>query len=242
MRSNVRRGSRRSFAGVAVVSGAVAGALVVAAVVGLNLWKHAVRDEDHRPDPAGDARAAPRPGRVPGRVGQFRGAHRHRGGREVPAVGHRRRADVLRGCRFGRRGHRLRPAHSRSHPGGAGPDLGRRSSCPGRACWRPWSTRSRATWRRASAGCVNRVAGVFNDSPTSEQPLYLAAQSKMQAAAEETELRERAERNTARHAGLAREVAGLPRRDGPLRGPARVGGRRRRLSLAAAAAADDVLA
>ena len=45
-------------------------------------------------------------------------------------------------------------------------------------------------------GVLNRVAGVFNDSPTSEQPLYLAAQAKMQAAATETELRERAERNT----------------------------------------------
>jgi len=47
-----------------------------------------------------------------------------------------------------------------------------------------------------SRGVVNRIAGIFNDSPTSEQPLYLAAQAKMQAAAEETELRVRAERAT----------------------------------------------
>ena len=48
-----------------------------------------------------------------------------------------------------------------------------------------------------SRGVVNRIAGVFTASPTSEQPLYLAAQAKMQAAAEETELRARAERSTA---------------------------------------------
>jgi len=45
-------------------------------------------------------------------------------------------------------------------------------------------------------GLLERVSGAFSDSPTSEQPLYLAAAAKMQAAAGETELQTRAEANT----------------------------------------------
>jgi hypothetical protein len=47
-------------------------------------------------------------------------------------------------------------------------------------------------------GLVNRVAGVFSDSPTSERDLYLAAQRRIATAAKSSELRERAERNTTR--------------------------------------------
>lgn len=46
-------------------------------------------------------------------------------------------------------------------------------------------------------GLANRLAGVFSDRPTNDEPLFVAAGSKMQAAAESTELRQRAERNTA---------------------------------------------
>lgn len=45
-------------------------------------------------------------------------------------------------------------------------------------------------------GILNRVSGVFADNPTSEQPLYVLAAEKMQAAAQETELKARAEANT----------------------------------------------
>ncbi len=45
-------------------------------------------------------------------------------------------------------------------------------------------------------GLLERVSGAFSDSPTSEQPLYLAAAAKMQAAATDTELQTRAEANT----------------------------------------------
>ena len=68
-------------------------------------------------------------------------------------------------------------------------------------------------------GVVNRIAGVFNDSPTSEQPLYLAAQAKMQAAAVETELLGRAEQNTAAMLSSLVRSLGYPsvtvRFDGP---------------------------
>jgi hypothetical protein len=47
-------------------------------------------------------------------------------------------------------------------------------------------------------GLLDRVGSVFSDSPTSERPLYLAAQAKMQQAAAESDLRTRAEQNTTR--------------------------------------------
>jgi hypothetical protein len=47
-----------------------------------------------------------------------------------------------------------------------------------------------------SRGLLDRIGSVFSDSPTSERPLYLAAQAKMQAAAAESDLRKRAEENT----------------------------------------------
>lgn len=45
-------------------------------------------------------------------------------------------------------------------------------------------------------GLLDRIGSVFSDSPTSEQPLYVAAQAKMQQAAAESDLRKRAEDNT----------------------------------------------
>jgi hypothetical protein len=47
-------------------------------------------------------------------------------------------------------------------------------------------------------GLLDRVGSVFSDSPTSERNLTLAAQQKMQAAASESDLRNRAEQNTRR--------------------------------------------
>jgi uncharacterized protein DUF4230 len=45
-------------------------------------------------------------------------------------------------------------------------------------------------------GLLDRIGSVFSDSPTSEQPLYVAAQAKMQQAADQSDLRKRAEDNT----------------------------------------------
>jgi hypothetical protein len=45
-------------------------------------------------------------------------------------------------------------------------------------------------------GLLDRIGSVFSDSPTSEQPLYVAAQAKMQLAADQSDLRKRAEDNT----------------------------------------------
>ena len=45
-------------------------------------------------------------------------------------------------------------------------------------------------------GLLDRVAGVFNDNPTSERELYLTAEAKLETAAEDSGLRELAERNT----------------------------------------------
>jgi len=47
-----------------------------------------------------------------------------------------------------------------------------------------------------SRGLLDRVGSVFSDSPTSERPLYLAAQAKMEKAAAESDLRARAEQST----------------------------------------------
>lgn len=47
-----------------------------------------------------------------------------------------------------------------------------------------------------SRGLLDRVGSVFSDSPTSDRPLYLAAQAKMEKAAAESDLRARAESNT----------------------------------------------
>ena len=43
-------------------------------------------------------------------------------------------------------------------------------------------------------GLLDRLAGVFSDNPTSEKELYLLAEEKMAAAAEESELRDKARR------------------------------------------------
>ena len=45
-------------------------------------------------------------------------------------------------------------------------------------------------------GLLNRVGSVFNDSPTSEKGAQVAGRNKLRAAAEQSELRERAEKNT----------------------------------------------
>ena len=46
-------------------------------------------------------------------------------------------------------------------------------------------------------GLVNRIEGVFSDNPTSERSLYLKTQRRLAAAAKGSELRARAEKNTA---------------------------------------------
>jgi hypothetical protein len=45
-------------------------------------------------------------------------------------------------------------------------------------------------------GILDRIGGVFTDNPTGEQDLYLLAEEKLRAAADESALRSRAERNT----------------------------------------------
>jgi len=55
-------------------------------------------------------------------------------------------------------------------------------------------TQSRVATR--SRGLLDRLGSVFSDSPTSERPLYLAAQAKMRAAAADSDLRNRAQQNT----------------------------------------------
>lgn len=47
-------------------------------------------------------------------------------------------------------------------------------------------------------GLLDRLGGLFTDNPTGEQDLYLLAEEKLLAAAGESALLERAERNTAR--------------------------------------------
>lgn len=47
-------------------------------------------------------------------------------------------------------------------------------------------------------GVLDRIGSVFSDSPTSERPLLLAAGEKMRLAADESDLRARAEENTRR--------------------------------------------
>ena len=46
-------------------------------------------------------------------------------------------------------------------------------------------------------GLVNRIEGAFSDNPTSERSLYLTTQKRLAAAAKGSELRARAEKNTA---------------------------------------------
>ena len=45
-------------------------------------------------------------------------------------------------------------------------------------------------------GILNRIGGVFSDSPTSERELYITAQHKIANAAKESKLVARAEKNT----------------------------------------------
>jgi hypothetical protein len=45
-------------------------------------------------------------------------------------------------------------------------------------------------------GLINRVVGIFNDNPTSEDSLYQAAQRKMADAAGQTDLIQRAQEHT----------------------------------------------
>lgn len=45
-------------------------------------------------------------------------------------------------------------------------------------------------------GLLDRIGSVFSDTPTSERPYLLAAEGKMRAAANESDLRARAEQNT----------------------------------------------
>jgi hypothetical protein len=45
-------------------------------------------------------------------------------------------------------------------------------------------------------GILDRIGGVFSDNPTGEQELYQLAEEKLRAAADESALRSRAERNT----------------------------------------------
>ena len=45
-------------------------------------------------------------------------------------------------------------------------------------------------------GVLDRIGGIFSDNPTGEQELYQLAEDKLRAAADQSALRERAERNT----------------------------------------------
>lgn len=45
-------------------------------------------------------------------------------------------------------------------------------------------------------GVLDRIGGVFSDNPTGEQELYQLAEDKLRAAADQSALRDRAERNT----------------------------------------------
>src|SRR5687768_14493105 len=45
-------------------------------------------------------------------------------------------------------------------------------------------------------GVLDRIGGVFSDNPTGEQELYQLAEDKLRAAADDSALRDRAERNT----------------------------------------------
>jgi hypothetical protein len=47
-----------------------------------------------------------------------------------------------------------------------------------------------------SRGLFDRIGSVFSSNPTNDQPLYQAAEQKLRTAAENTELRQRAEANT----------------------------------------------
>jgi hypothetical protein len=47
-------------------------------------------------------------------------------------------------------------------------------------------------------GVLDRIGSVFTDSPTGERELYLLSQDRLREAADESELQERAETNTAR--------------------------------------------
>ncbi|MDQ4070684.1 MAG: DUF4230 domain-containing protein [Actinomycetota bacterium] len=47
-------------------------------------------------------------------------------------------------------------------------------------------------------GVLDRIGSAFSDNPTSERPLVLAAQQKMREAADQSDLRRRAEENTRR--------------------------------------------
>ena len=47
-------------------------------------------------------------------------------------------------------------------------------------------------------GVLDRIGSAFSDNPTSERPLVQAAEEKMRAAAQESDLRKRAEDNTRR--------------------------------------------
>jgi hypothetical protein len=47
-------------------------------------------------------------------------------------------------------------------------------------------------------GILDRIGGIFSDNPTGEQELYQLAEDKLLAAASDSALRERAERNTER--------------------------------------------
>ncbi|HEX4904450.1 MAG TPA: DUF4230 domain-containing protein [Acidimicrobiales bacterium] len=45
-------------------------------------------------------------------------------------------------------------------------------------------------------GVLDRIGGIFSDNPTGEQELYQLAEEKLRAAADQSALRDRAERNT----------------------------------------------
>lgn len=47
-------------------------------------------------------------------------------------------------------------------------------------------------------GILDRIGGIFSDNPTGEQALYQLAEDKLRAAADESALLERAERNTSK--------------------------------------------
>ncbi len=78
-----------------------------------------------------------------------------------------------------------------------GPDRTVRITLPAPTLSTPAIDPARSYVADRDRGIVNRVAGVFRDSPTSERELALVAQQRLARAARASDLAARAERNTA---------------------------------------------
>jgi len=78
-----------------------------------------------------------------------------------------------------------------------GPDRTVRITLPAPTLSTPAIDPARSYVAARDRGIVDRVAGVFRDSPTSERELALVAQRRLARAARDSDLAARAERNTA---------------------------------------------